>query len=37
MNKRKLEFMELFIKGKIDYRTYNRIIIYLDLMEKEYN
>lgn len=32
MSKIKLKFMELFIKGKIDYKTYNRIIIYLDLI-----
>lgn len=27
---RKLEFMELFIKGKINFDTYNRIIICLE-------
>lgn len=32
MRKRKLKFMELFIKGKVDYKTYNRIIIYLNLL-----
>lgn len=30
MNKTK--FMQLFIKGQIDFETYNRIIIYLDMV-----
>lgn len=32
MSKRKLEFMELFVKGKIDYKTYNTILGYLKLI-----
>lgn len=32
MSKRKLKFMELFIKGKIDYKTYNTILGYLNMM-----
>ena len=32
MNDKKLKFMELFVKGKIDFKTYNRIIIYLDML-----
>lgn len=32
MSKRKLKFVELFIKGKIDFKTYNRIIIYFDML-----
>lgn len=34
MSKRKLEFIQLFIKGKIDFKTYNRIIIYLDMIKE---
>lgn len=30
----KIKFMELFIKGKIDFETYNRIIIYLDKIKE---
>lgn len=32
MNDKKLKFMELFVKGKVDFKTYNRIIIYLDML-----
>lgn len=32
MNDKTLKFMELFVKGKIDFKTYNRIIIYLDML-----
>lgn len=32
MSNRKLRFMELFIKGKIDYRTYNRVLGYLNII-----
>lgn len=34
MSKRKLEYMKLFIEGKIDFETYNRIIIYLDMIKE---
>ncbi|XAM39381.1 hypothetical protein TPHSE_36710 [Terrisporobacter petrolearius] len=32
MSKRRLELMELFIHGKINFKTYNRILIVLDLI-----
>ncbi len=32
MSDRKLKYMEMFVKGKIDFETYNRIIIYLDMI-----
>lgn len=32
MNDKKLKFMELFVKGKVNFKTYNRIIIYLDML-----
>ncbi len=34
MSKRKLEFMKLFVIGKIDFEIYNRIIIYLDMIKE---
>lgn len=35
MSKRKLLFMELFVHGKINYQTYNRVLGYLTLIEEE--
>lgn len=32
MSKIKLGFMELFIKGKIDYKTYDTILGYLNMI-----
>lgn len=35
MSKRKLLFIDLFIHGKINYPTYNRVLGYLSLIERE--
>ena len=35
MSKRKLLFIELFVHGKINYPTYNRVLCYLSLIEGE--
>ena len=35
MSKRKLLFIELFLHGKINYPTYNRVLGYLSLIEGE--
>lgn len=32
MNKRKLDLMQLFVHGKIDYRTYNTILECLNMI-----
>lgn len=32
MSEKRLEFLRLFTKGKIDFKTYNRILYYLDMI-----